>query len=161
MLKLRHTMPALAALGLALALAVPALATAPRIGILHLTKECSQYTGEPGSFCTITSSNLNAIPVGTLDIAVDAPAADGALNTDLIFDTGAGRAFGHLTICGPCRVGKVTFDGGTGAFKKFHARLAIYCPANRVTLPDGRVADCRIDGPYWFANKSRRSFADQ
>ncbi|MDX6707031.1 MAG: hypothetical protein QOI48_2877 [Solirubrobacteraceae bacterium] len=157
MIKLRHAMLTLAALGVTLAIAVPALAAAPRIGILHLTKECSEYTGEAGSFCTITSSNLNAFPVGTHDIAVAAAAADGALNTDLIFDTGTDRAFGHLVICGPCRVGKITFDGGTGAFKTFHARLVIYCPASRVTLPDGRVVDCRIDGLYWFAKNPWKS----
>ena len=33
----------------------------PRSGELHVTKNCSHYTGAAGSFCTITSSNLNAI----------------------------------------------------------------------------------------------------
>ena len=77
--------------------AVPALAARlPRSGILHLTKECSQYTGEAGSFCTVTSSNLKAIPVGTKDVAIDAAAADGSLDTDLVFYTrGANAAFGH------------------------------------------------------------------
>jgi hypothetical protein len=28
---------------------------------LHVTKECSEYTGLADSFCTITSSNLDAI----------------------------------------------------------------------------------------------------
>src|SRR6266704_1025700 len=37
----------------------------PRSGALQITKECSQYTRLPGSFCTITSSNLKQIPVGT------------------------------------------------------------------------------------------------
>ena len=37
----------------------------PRSGDLHLTKECSQYTGEAGSFCTITSSNIDEITAGT------------------------------------------------------------------------------------------------
>src|SRR6266480_7112598 len=36
-----------------------------RSGALHVTKECSQYTRLAGGFCTITSSNLKAIKVGT------------------------------------------------------------------------------------------------
>ena len=140
----------LVAVAFALVLAVPALAAAPRSGILHLTKECSQYTGEAGSFCTVTSSNLKAIPVGTKDVAIDAAAADGSLDTDLVFYTrGANAAFGHLVICGPCEVGTVTFDGGTGEFKKFHANLVLYCPIGGIAH-DGRVDACRLDGPYSF-----------
>jgi len=147
-LRTRYAMLALVALGLTLA--VPALAAAPRNGILHLTKECSQYTGEAGSFCTITSSNLNAFPVGTKDVAVDAAAADGSLDTDLVFQTrGENAAFGHLVICGPCEVGTVTFDGGTGQFKKFHANLVLYCPVGGIAN-DGRVDACRLDGQYSF-----------
>ena len=131
---------------------VAASASSHRHGILHLTKECSQYTGEAGSFCTITSSNLKAIPVGTKDVAVDAAAADGSLDTDLIFYTrGANTAFGHLVICGPCEVGTVTFDGGTGQFKKFHANLVLYCPIGGIA-DDGRVDACRLDGPYSFGD---------
>jgi hypothetical protein len=32
---------------------------------LHVTKECSNYDGTAGSFCTITSSNLNELKVGS------------------------------------------------------------------------------------------------
>jgi hypothetical protein len=37
-------------------------ASSPRSGALHVTKECSAYTGLAGSFCTITSSNLKGDP---------------------------------------------------------------------------------------------------
>ena len=140
----------LVAVTFALVLAVPALAAAPRSGILHLTKECSQYTGEAGSFCTITSSNLKAIPVGTRDVGLGAVGTDGSVDFDIVFETrGANAAFGHATICGPCEVGTVTFDGGTGEFKKFHANLVLYCPIGGIAN-DGRVDDCRLDGPYSF-----------
>ena len=36
----------------------------PRSGQLHVTKECSEFTGAPGGFCTITGSNLNGIDPG-------------------------------------------------------------------------------------------------
>ena len=35
-----------------------------RSGDLEVTKECSEYKGEAGDFCTITSSNLEEIEVG-------------------------------------------------------------------------------------------------
>ena len=34
-----------------------------RNGKLHVTKECSEFTGLADSFCTITSSNVPAITV--------------------------------------------------------------------------------------------------
>ena len=51
---------------LAAAILVPsALASSPRSGDLTATKECSGFNGNAGSFCTITSSNLAAIGVGS------------------------------------------------------------------------------------------------
>src|ERR1700680_2481355 len=55
------------ALGLLLvgALAViPKTALAERNEDLRITKECSADTGLAGGYCTITSSNVAAIPVG-------------------------------------------------------------------------------------------------
>src|SRR5215475_8871603 len=43
----------------------PAFASSDQSGDIRITKECSQYTGAAGSFCTITSSNLARIPAGT------------------------------------------------------------------------------------------------
>jgi hypothetical protein len=37
----------------------------PRGGDLYVTKECSEYKGLAGDFCTITSSNLEEIVVGS------------------------------------------------------------------------------------------------
>ena len=53
----------------ALALLAPSAAAASggssHSRALHITKECSEYTRLAGGFCTITSSNLAAIPVGS------------------------------------------------------------------------------------------------
>ena len=127
-------------------ISVATSASSHRRGILHLTKECSQYTGAAGSYCTVTASNLNAIPVGTKDVAVDAAGADGSLDSDIIFYTrGANKAFGHVVIAGPpAEVGIVTFSGGTGEFKKFRAWLVLRCPLTGVT--------CTLDGPYSFGD---------
>jgi len=35
----------------------------PRNETLYVTKECSEYTGEAGSFWTIASWNFDAIPI--------------------------------------------------------------------------------------------------
>ena len=144
-----------AAVVAAVSVSVGVAASAPwhRSGILHVTKECSQYTGEAGSFCTVTSSNLKAIPVGTRDVGLGAVGTDGSVDFDIVFETrGANAAFGHATICGTCEVGTVTFDGGTGEFKKFHANLVLYCPIGGIAH-DGRVDDCRLDGPYRFGDR--------
>jgi len=42
-----------------------AASAAPETQPLKISKECSQYTGDTPSFCTVTESNLTAIPAGT------------------------------------------------------------------------------------------------
>ena len=48
----------------------------PRSGALHVTKECSDYHGQVGEFCTITYSNLPEIVidstgVGTITVMLE------------------------------------------------------------------------------------------
>ena len=116
----------LAAVAFALALAVPALASAPRAGILDVTKECSQYYGNAGDFCTITSSNLHAIPAGSKVVYTSAAGAGGVLDSDLVVYTrGANAAYGHVVIDLGTGRGTVSLAGGTGQFKKFSASVAV------------------------------------
>jgi hypothetical protein len=120
-------------------------ASAPRSGALHVTKECSEYTGAAGSFCTITSSNINAIRVGTR-VVYASGAGDptpGMLKSDLVLDgPGTNTAFGHVVLDLTTMTGVVTFSGGTGEFTHFRAGpIVVACPA----LPD-----CSWDGPYSF-----------
>lgn len=97
------------------------LAAASRSGALHVTKECSQYTGAAGSFCTITSSNIKGIEVGSTVIYASAA---GATSLD---PPGPGNnlAFGHVTLNFLTGTGVATFSGGTGKFKHFTARAAV------------------------------------
>ena len=116
-----------------------------RSGALHVTKECSQYNGTAGSFCTITSSNINAIKVGSR--VVYASAADftvGVLDSDLVIDgPGNNSAFGHVVLDLSTLSGVVTLSGGTGEFTHFHAGpITVACPA---------FPDCSWDGPYSFS----------
>jgi hypothetical protein len=94
----------------------------PRAGALHVTKECSEYHGEAGQFCTITSSNIPWIRAGMRVVYEDAPNFNILiLDTDVVLSAGHGSAAdGHVFLNLATAAGTVTFDGGTGAFTKFH-----------------------------------------
>jgi hypothetical protein len=98
---------------------VPSLsASSARTGDLLVTKECSAYTGAAGSFCTITSSNLKAIEVGTRIVYAQAAGAT-SLDSDVVLDTpgpGNNIAFGHCTLDLATSSGLCTLSGGTGKF---------------------------------------------
>ena len=92
----------------------------PRAGALHVTKECSQYTGAAGSFCTITSSNIPEIKAGWRVVYTNALGSDGSLDTDVVIGNGNGvgnKLFGHVTLNATTSL--ITFDGGTGEFRDF------------------------------------------
>jgi hypothetical protein len=105
----------------------PASASAsPRTRALHITKECSQFQGQAGQFCTITSSNLRAIPVGSRVFYLAPVFTTAGLDTDIVLYTGPGNsAFGHVTLALPKGPGTVTLNGGTGKFRHFHARVTV------------------------------------
>jgi hypothetical protein len=117
--------------------------SSPRSGALHVTKNCSHYTGAAGSFCTITSSNLNAIKVGSRVVYTSAigDPTPGLLDSDLVIDgPGSNSAFGHVVLNLSTLSGVVTLSGGTGKFIHFHAGpITVACPA---------FPDCSWDGPY-------------
>jgi hypothetical protein len=117
-------LPVVAAAILALTLAVPAVsASSPRSGDLHVTKECSQYDYTPGGFCTITSSNINAIKVGSRVVYLSAPDfVSMTIDTDLmIVRQGDSTAYGHVVLDLLTGTGTVTLSGGTGEFRGFSA----------------------------------------
>ena len=98
-----------------------------RSGALHVTKECSLYTGLAGQYCTITSSNLKQIAVGTRVIYRKA-AGPAVLDTDVILQPpGRGKnvAFGHVVLDLVNARGVVTLSGGTGEFRGIRARADI------------------------------------
>ena len=89
-----------------------------------VSKECSQYTGAAGSFCTITASNLGAIKVGAKVVYTSAMNADGTLDSDLVVRNGHGnRLFGHVWLNSTTMT--IRFDGGTGVFRHFTGRVAV------------------------------------
>lgn len=99
---------------------------ATRSGTLHMTKECSEYTGEAGSFCTITSSDFDAIPVGSKVVYAEAATAAGGLDTDIVVNTPHGdTAHGHVVLDGATQSGTVTLAGGTGQLATLAAELEV------------------------------------
>jgi hypothetical protein len=125
------------------------LAASPRSGALHVNKECSEYTGLAGSFCTITSSNIKAIEVGSKVFYAQAMGAD--LDSDVVLDVpgpGDNKAFGHCQLDGQTGLGLCTFSGGTGKFSTFQARANVTPPD-----PDDPQQNWHWDGTYSFDPK--------
>lgn len=107
----------------------------PRSGALHVTKECSQYDGQAGSFCTITSSNIPQIKPGMRVVYLQALGQNG-LDSDIVLSMGHGSAaFGHVVLNGT--TSRVTFSGGTGAFTGFQADADVSVNAAGVWHWDG------------------------
>jgi hypothetical protein len=117
----------IAAVTLSLGPGATSVAASGRSGRLQITKECSSYTGSAGSFCTITSSNLAAIPSGSkvlYDQAAGIPA--GLLDSNVVLDAGNGnRAVGRCTLDGATSLGICTFSDGTGELTGFTARVNV------------------------------------
>jgi hypothetical protein len=89
-----------------------------------VTKECSGYTGSAGSFCTITSSNLAAIEVGSRINYLQPADLFTPAGSDVVLDTpgpGNNKAFGNCSL----GLGQCTFWGGTGLFTWFHASVVV------------------------------------
>jgi hypothetical protein len=131
-LALAAALPIAAGIGLAQVSLAASARPAPRAAAaakhrhaLHLTKECSAYTGLADQHCTITSSNIRAIPVGSRVVYLEG--ANGtSLASDIVVVVGRGQyALGHVTVDLAAGTGRVTLTGGAGRFRSFHARAAI------------------------------------
>ena len=123
----KRSLLVVAAAILSLAALAPAVAASPRSGEVHVTKECSAYTGAEGEYCTVTSSNLAAIPVGSKVIYLSALTFP-ILDTNIVLDPpgpGNNKAFGHVYLDLSTGAGEATFSGGTGKFTWFYASVDV------------------------------------
>jgi hypothetical protein len=105
------------------------LSAAPRSGDLLVTKECSGYTGGPGSFCRIMSSNVKAIEVDSKILYLQPDQTGTPAGSDVVLDPpgpGNNQAFGHCSLAS----GVCTFSGGTGKFTGFEARVDVTANAD-------------------------------
>lgn len=123
-------------------------ASSGKSGFLRVEKECSKYGGEPGQFCTITSSNITEIVPGAKVVYTQPwkiPA--GMLDSNVLLDAGDGnRATGRCTLDLATGLGLCTFSDGTGSFAGFHARVD-------VTPPSSKDDDWHWRGTYEFSRE--------
>jgi hypothetical protein len=109
----------------------------PRSGALHVTKECSDYHGAVGEFCTITSSNIPWIKSG-MRVVYLAPLVNGNLDADIVLSREHGSAaFGHVVLNLTTAQGHVTISGGTGKLAGFEADADVSLDSKGVWHWDG------------------------
>jgi hypothetical protein len=114
-------------------------ASFPRSGEIHLTKECFEFTGLAGSFCTITESNVKEIEVGSRVIYAS-DATPTAVDSDVAIDVpglGNNAAHGHVVLNRVTGTGVLELSGGTGKFTVFHATMNVTFVRPRVWSLDG------------------------
>jgi hypothetical protein len=138
----RVVLAGLCAGAVALSTGVVPLSATPEPGrTLHITKECTEWVGNPGDWCTVTVSNVGRLPVGSriyYDQAAGIPA--GLLDSNIVIDAGNGnRAVGRCTLDLATGLGLCTISDGTGELAGFEARVAVTCPGG---------PDCDWDGTY-------------
>ena len=100
--------------------ALALLGSSPRQGDVHITKNCPG-----GNTCTITSSNVKQIEVGStiLYLTPSSP-----LDSDIIVDVpgpGNNKAFGHCNLDFSNFPGLCTLAGGTGKFSHIAATVSV------------------------------------
>ena len=116
----------------ALAAFIPSASAGTTLQPLHITKECSGFTGETPSFCTITGSDLAAIPVGTKVMYWGPVLTDpNFLSSRAVLRAGHGnRAFGYCqTISAP-----------------YHGTCTFWREPGRSGLPRQRGRHVRLGG---------------
>ena len=111
----------------ALAAVIPSASAGATLEPLHITKECSGFTGGPGSYCTITGSDLSAIPVGTKVFYRGPVISDpNFLSSRAVVKAGHGnRAYGYCSAIYAPYHGVCTFWRGTGTLSGFHASVDV------------------------------------
>jgi len=92
---------------------------------LKIAKECSQYAGEAPSFCTVTESNVAAIPKGS-KILYYGPVTGSSLFTSsaVVLAVGPGdSAVGYCVVYDTAKppLGLCAFHAGSGSLAGFQA----------------------------------------
>jgi hypothetical protein len=98
---------------------------------LHLVKECSQFTGKSGDFCSITKSDLAAIPAGATVFYYGPLLASVVLSSSIMIDAGGGTtAIGYCNVNNPANTGTCSFWAGSGALRGFQALVTLSADPN-------------------------------
>lgn len=136
---------ALAGAVIALAAIVPAVSAAPNPIPIHLVKDCSTYDGETPSLCTISSSDMSAITVGT-KVWYQGPVLTNNyfLSSNVQFDVGNGstaRGYCIFDARATESTGLCTFWSGTGNLAGFTSILHVTIDAQ---------GEWHLDGIYYI-----------
>jgi hypothetical protein len=131
----------------ALAFSVPAASSQNQAALktkaFHATKDCSGMTGLVGAYCTIRSSNVKAVKVGSKIFYVRALSSTG-LDSDIVIYVKRGSvATGHCFLPSTNGVGLCTISDGTGTLDGFQLRV-------RVTADSSLPKLWHWDGTYSF-----------
>ena len=96
----------------------------------HATKDCSGFTGLVGAYCTIRSSNVKALKVGSKIFYVQV-ASKTALDSDtVIYVTRGSVATGHCLLRFATGVGLCTISDGTGTLAGLRVRVRVKADAS-------------------------------
>jgi len=117
---------------------------APRVTkAFHATKDCSGFTGLVGAYCTIRSSNVKALKVGSKIFYVQV-AGKTALDSDTVIYVKRGSvATGHCYLRHATGTGLCTMSDGTGTLAGFRFRVRVEADASVPAL-------YHWDGTYSF-----------
>jgi hypothetical protein len=103
---------------------------------LTLSKECSKFSGKIPSYCTITNSNLGAIPVGTKVFYYGPVINDDAfLSSTVVLDAGNGNtAIGFCSVDSGSKpvLGMCSFSSGSGSLTGFEAIVKVTVDGNEL-----------------------------
>lgn len=127
-------------IGAVLALSSAAFA-APEMQPFKLAKECSQFSGEAPSFCTVTESNVAAIPKGT-KILYYGPVISNPLfsSTNVVIAVGPGdSAVGYCITYDTAQppFGLCAFHAGSGSLAGFQAIAKVTVDEKQIWHWDG------------------------
>lgn len=113
----------------------------PAMESLKIAKECSQFSGETPSFCTITESNVAAIPTGTKILYY------GPLITSPLFSSSAAvlavgpgdSAVGYCVTYDTAKppLGLCAFHAGSGSLAGFQAIAKVTVDEKQIWHWDG------------------------
>jgi hypothetical protein len=124
----------------------PAAAQDGQKGQIHVQKICppATFTGAPGSYCTITVSDLTALPANVTRVYYDEPSplpigTVAFLDSKVVLYAGPGNwAVGRCTVDFSNGLGVCTVSDGTGTLAGFNARIDVRIDfAGKVTYWDG------------------------
>ncbi len=122
--------------------AAPSVSATPTLQPLHVTKDCSSFTGSIPSYCTVTASNLGAIPVGTKIFYYGPVLGPNFLSSVAVIRAGRGnRAVGYCSAIYSPYHGVCTFWKGTGTLEGFNASVDVSADSTGI----------HWDGTYLFA----------